>query len=148
MGEKARVTVQPSHAYGDEGTGGDPPIPPGAVLVFEIELISIEENRVDKTAERDRLAELKAQRAERDQEKLDKKKKREAAKKKAAERGEAAKKTGKKKEAAVVLDGLDPKDIKKMKPAQMKDQLKARGLSTQGNKKDLLARLLEAYKIE
>ena len=35
-----------------------------------------------------------------------------------------------------------------MKPAQMKDQLKARGLSTQGNKKDLLARLLEACKIE
>ena len=33
--------------------------------------------------------------------------------------------------------------IKKMKPAELKEALKARGLSIQGNKNDLSARLME-----
>ena len=41
---------------------------------------------------------------------------------------------------------LDAREIKKMKPPQLKEHLKARGLSTQGAKKDLIARLLEACK--
>eukprot|EP00937_MAST-01D_sp_MAST-1D-sp2_P007489 g7489.t1 len=45
------------------------------------------------------------------------------------------------------LDPNDTKKLKELKPAQMKDQLKARGLSTQGNKKELFARLLEACEI-
>ena len=35
-------------------------------------------------------------------------------------------------------------EIKKMKPPQLKDALKERGLSTQGNKKELIKRLTEA----
>lgn len=144
IGEKARLTIAPEKGYGDEGS--EPDVPPGATLCFDVELVSIEENRVDKAAERQRLADLQAERAAIGDERAEKKKKRDAAKKAAAERGEASKKGGKKKEATTALD-LDPKDIKKLKPAQMKDQLKARGLSTQGNKKELLARLLEACKI-
>jgi hypothetical protein len=48
---------------------------------------------------------------------------------------------------ATSSDGpLDPREIKKMKPPVLKDHLKKRGLSTQGNKNDLCARLLEACK--
>jgi translation initiation factor 1 (eIF-1/SUI1) len=43
---------------------------------------------------------------------------------------------------AVVLT-MDVQKIKQMKPSQLKQQLKARALSTQGNKKELLKRLLE-----
>ena len=37
---------------------------------------------------------------------------------------------------------LDRKAVKKMKPKEVKKHLKARGLSTQGNKKEIVARLL------
>ena len=39
------------------------------------------------------------------------------------------------------------KEAKKMNPNKLKDALKARNLNTQGNKNDLLARLLEAIKL-
>jgi hypothetical protein len=39
---------------------------------------------------------------------------------------------------------LSPKEIKGKKPAELKEHLAARQLSTQGNKKELLARLLLA----
>ena len=39
---------------------------------------------------------------------------------------------------------LDPREVKKMNPKQLKEALKARNLSIQGSKKDLIARLLEA----
>ena len=39
---------------------------------------------------------------------------------------------------------LDKRKVKKMKPAQLKEELKLRGLSTQGNAKELVARLTEA----
>eukprot|EP00040_Diaphanoeca_grandis_P004501 m.29110 g.29110 ORF g.29110 m.29110 type:complete len:278 (-) comp16041_c0_seq1:59-892(-) len=40
------------------------------------------------------------------------------------------------------LAPLDPKVVKSMKPPELKQQLAARGASTQGNKKDLITRLL------
>ena len=46
-----------------------------------------------------------------------------------------------KKKAVLALDKVT---IKKMKPAIMKEHLKTLGLSTQGNKKTLEKRLLEA----
>jgi len=39
---------------------------------------------------------------------------------------------------------LDARTVKAMKPAQLKDALKKKGLSTQGQKKDLVDRLLNA----
>ncbi len=39
---------------------------------------------------------------------------------------------------------LDKRKVKKMKPAQLKEELKLRGLSIQGNAKELVARLTEA----
>ena len=38
LGEKARLTCPADTAYGDQGQG---PIPPGATLIFEVELLSI-----------------------------------------------------------------------------------------------------------
>jgi len=38
LGEKARLTCPSDTAYGDQGQG---PIPPGATLIFEVELLSI-----------------------------------------------------------------------------------------------------------
>ncbi len=38
VGEKARLTCPSDSAYGDQGQG---PIPPGAALIFEVELLSI-----------------------------------------------------------------------------------------------------------
>lgn len=52
---------------------------------------------------------------------------------------------------ALVVEDAGPKEeakltkvaVKKMKPPELKEALKERGLSTQGNKNDLMARLLE-----
>ena len=59
-----------------------------------------------------------------------------------AQRKRKEKKGGKGK-AAVGSVALDSKAVKKMKPSDLKKHLKAAGLSIQGNKKVLIARLLE-----
>jgi len=54
-----------------------------------------------------------------------------------------AKKKKKKSSKSKEIPKLTKIEIKKMKPTQMKDALKERGLEIQGNKNALLARLLE-----
>ena len=46
----------------------------------------------------------------------------------------------------IVPAALDKKGIKKMKPPELKKHLKAKGLSTHGPKKDLIARLMQSLK--
>lgn len=41
QGEKRRLTIPSDFAYGDTGTPGGP-IPPGATLIFEVELLKIQ----------------------------------------------------------------------------------------------------------
>lgn len=72
-------------------------------------------------------------------------------KKKAAEAGATneekdSKKKKKKKEGKVDIPKLDKIVIKKMKPTQLKEAMKERGLDIQGNAKTLTARLLDYEK--
>ena len=70
-----------------------------------------------------------------------------AKKEKKSKKSKKDKKDKEKTEAAGAgLPKLESRDIKKMKPPQLKEALKERGLPIDGNKKTLEARLLEACK--
>ena len=89
-----------------------------------------------------RLAEIRARREA-------SKKKREEEKQAEADRlaAEQLLRSRKEEEVVAAVDEVDKPSkiqIKKMKPTLLKEALKARGLSTQGNKKALQARLLQA----
>lgn len=157
VGEVSRFEIRADYAYGDKGAPSSstlaPDIKPGQAIVFELELMQIvgsdscvvaEETSEStrRTLDLERLALLRQERAKAlaEREAL-KAKMAEAAKAKAkAEAEELAKQTG----AAVASsgDGLDKKTVKKMNPKALKVQLKKLGLSIQGNKKTLQARLL------
>lgn len=100
-------------------------------------------------------AEGKTEQAKKDMKRLaEMRAKREAAKKKREEEAQAEAKRQEEQaarkaqsEASAGSDDLETPSkiqIKKMKPNAIKEHLKARGLSTQGNKKTIQARLLEA----
>ena len=75
-----------------------------------------------------------------EKEKAEKKAEKEAVKEaKEAEKAAAAEAA-----AATAAAPLTSQAVKKMNPTALKKELKTRGLSVQGAKKDLLARLLEA----
>jgi FKBP-type peptidyl-prolyl cis-trans isomerase len=155
VGEVSRFEIRADYAYGDKGAPSSstlaPDIKPGQAIVFELELMQIvgsdssvaaEETNEStrRTLDLERLALLRQERAKALAE-------REALKAKTAEAAEAkakaeelAKQTG----AAVASSGggLDKKTVKKMNPKALKVQLKKLGLSIQGNKKTLQARLL------
>jgi hypothetical protein len=150
VGEKAEFTIEAEQAYGDIGSsapGDQVDIPPGARLIFEMELVAIVcDKAADDLAEANaaNLAALKISRKEAAEAKA-KEEARLAAKKKEREMMMEKKrmnKKGAKKLVATHNGPLDRLTVKKMKPKEMKAVLSKRGLSTQGNKKELQKRLL------
>ncbi|CAI7752325.1 unnamed protein product [Closterium sp. NIES-53] len=98
VGELAELTCQSDYAYGDDGS--PPEIPPGATLVFEVELMAVRPPRGSVStaaAEKGRLDELRAEREAAAARREEEKKKREDAKAAAAARAAqlSAKGTGK-----------------------------------------------------
>ena len=165
VGESAQLIIQALYGYGDEGSEAD--IPPGATLYFDVEVAGVKNRSIfggedGEETEEERLVRMKAERAAAAEEKAGEKQKREEAK----EAAKAGKKKGKKKggkggvlsaaaEGAGAAEGgeggaegggggIDKVSIKKMKPTELKAELKSRGLAITGNKKDLQGRLLEA----
>lgn len=88
-----------------------------------------------------RLEEVKKRREQQRKAKLEQEARRKKEEEEAASKAAQAKKDSKDDGG---IPKLDMRAIKKMKPAQMKEALKVRGLSTQGNKNDLMKRLAEA----
>ncbi|CAI5533548.1 unnamed protein product, partial [Closterium sp. Naga37s-1] len=98
VGDLAELTCQSDYAYGDDGS--PPEIPPGATLVFEVELMAVRPPRGSVStaaAEKGRLDELRAEREAAAARREEEKKKREDAKAAAAARAAqlSAKGTGK-----------------------------------------------------
>ncbi|CAN6705065.1 hypothetical protein FF1_041292 [Malus domestica] len=91
VGEIAKITCKPEYAYGSAGS--PPDIPPGATLVFEVELVACNPRKGlslgSASEERARLEELKKQRELVAANKEEEKKKREEAKAAAAARIQA-----------------------------------------------------------
>ena len=90
-----------------------------------------------------RLAEIKARREAAKKKKEDEKKAEEAAAAATKAAAAAADDDDDSSDDSEVEE-LDMREIKKMKPPTLKEHLKKRGLSTQGNKKDLIKRLTDA----
>lgn len=158
VGELSRFEIRADWAYGDRGAPSSsslaPDIEPGQTIVFELELMQIlgsdvlvaasggEEESVSRVRnDLERLALLREERAKAVVERAA------IEKAKAEKEAEKAKAEAMAKDsaAAASADGaLDRKAVKKMNPKALKAELKKRGLSIQGNKKVLQARLLGA----
>lgn len=148
VGEIAIFHVTSAYGYGEKGCPGRgmmPDILPGAVLEFEIELVDVVVDADEgEDPEAKRLRALRQERAkEKSRKDLEAKEKLKEAARRALKRKEASKK-GKTSAVAASEGPLDAKAVKKMKPKELKALLKARGLSYQGSKKDLQARLLKS----
>ena len=158
VGEISKFILTSNYAYGQEGSKGKgmaPDILPGDSLIFQIELLSSNQKEENLTAaelrlleEQKRLEDLKilreAKKKEAEEKKLEKiRLKEKAAQLKKEKDAKNQKKKGKKKSNAddIDLTKLDKKTIKKMKPNDLKNVLKKLGLSTQGNKKELIKRV-------
>ncbi|KAK3162444.1 hypothetical protein QOZ80_1BG0089610 [Eleusine coracana subsp. coracana] len=91
VGEVAKITCKPEYAYG--AAGSPPEIPPGATLVFEVELVACKPRKGSRlesvSEEKARLEELKKQREVAAAAKEEGKRKREEAKAAAAARVQA-----------------------------------------------------------
>jgi hypothetical protein len=146
------------YAYGEEGSparGTAPAIPSKASIEFEIELVSrsgstcgLSAADAKKLAEDERRAALIAIREEKARLRKDEELRKEEEK--------SLKKKGKDKsgppESDLKVDAdvtivHDARWAKSLKPNDLKQELKTRGLSTQGAKKELLSRLI-AYLVE
>lgn len=157
VGETSRFVLASSYAYGDggcKGKGMAPDILPGDTLIFEISLESNKTNHNElstadakKWEETKRLEELRRlreiKRQEAELEKLEKLKIKEKTEqiKREKEAKNKKKKKSKISSEAVDIKTLDRKAIKGMKSATLKSVLKRLGMSTQGNKKELIKRL-------
>ena len=163
-GERAQFKLRSDYAYGDSGLEGDselmPDILPGDTLVFDLELITVglqsaKDDRLIK--EERRLEEIKAERVQLEIEKKAKKeeliRKKEQATKDRVEKLAMKKNKGRKEKKASKGDGVDrggsltKKEVQKMKPKDLKANLKKMGESIQGNKKELIVRLLEKLRL-
>lgn len=150
VGETAFFEIGSQYAYGDDGcpgTKGSPAIPPGATICFEIELVSCQTPELtfaDRRQMEDRanLAEARAVREAAAQERA----------LKLTEKGtlkSVPDSTLVPSEPCAPSDSLVPvvKDArwaKLLNPKDLKSELKARNLSIQGSKKELLTRLLSS----
>ena len=101
----------------------------------------VSQNSEQARSDLKRLEEVKKRREQQRKAKLEQEEKRKKMEEEAAAKASAAKKNSKDDGS---IPKLDMRAIKKMKPAQMKEALKERGLSTQGNKNELMKRLAEA----
>ena len=131
VGERCELTLTAAYAYGDDGCDGDPPIPPGADLVFDVELIAVDSGPASsKGADMERLAALRLERAAKAQAKADAQAEKEARKaaalaKLAAKRQPKGKKKSKlskkaKAKAAAEAAAAEEKAAKKAKKAAKK----------------------------
>jgi FKBP-type peptidyl-prolyl cis-trans isomerase len=162
-GERAEFKIRADYGYGDAGMEGEglaPDILPGDTLVFDMELMTVGvQGTKDRflVLEERRLEELKEKRKLAEAEKLAKVAKRKKDKEQAAldrvtklknkkEKGRKEKKESK--TTSVDTGGsMTKKDVQKMKPKDLKSHLKQLGESTQGNKKELLARLMAKLRL-
>ena len=145
VGERAELALGAAYAYGDAGCEGEPPIPPGAALVFDVELMAIDHGPggARKAEELERLSALRAARAAKAHEKAaaeaDKEARKAAALAKLAAKRQPKGKGGKKKmskkakakaeaEAAKEEEKRLKKERKKAKKAAKKEEKKQKKL--------------------
>ena len=162
-GERAQFKIRADYAYGDKGIEGEglsPDILPGDTLVFDLELITVgvqsakdlrlikEERRLEEIKEARVIADAekaaKAEKKLKKQEQADADRKEKLRKKK--DKGRKEKKESK--DSGTDTGGsMTKKEVQKMKPKDLKTHLKKLGESIQGNKKELLARLMTKLRL-